>query len=382
MIGRTRVAIVLAAVLSGLLVITAAATAATRTTVTASANKARACHTNFVGNRAHTDVVRATSSAQGLLRVRLKSRGDWDLGVFDAKNKRYVGGSAAFRGNELAEGFVTKGQRLLVQACRFRGRSSSARVSISFLAAPPAAASGTAQVVDVSTPTRADKDRLQRLGLDLTEHGDADSIEVVIYGEADAQVLRRNKFDYTVRIADLAKRNAANRRADRRYRTRVAQTGSALPSGRTSYRRLPDYDFELKLLARRYPDLVKPLTLPHRTHLGRDVQGIEIANDPYNLRDGKPIFLQLGVHHAREWPSSEHALEWAYDLTNNYGNAARTTRLVRATRNIVVPIVNPDGFNISREAPDFPTETEFDPVLLRDEAQELLALPGRGHRHL
>ncbi len=320
-------------------------------------------------------MVRATSSAQGLLRVRLKSRGDWDLGVFDAKTKRYVAGSAAFRGNELAEGFVTKGQRLLVQACRFRGRSSSARVSISFLAAPPATVSGPTQVVDVSTPTRADKERLQRLGLDLTEHGDADSIEVVLYGDADAAVLRRNKFRYSVRIADLAQRNEANRRADRRYRTRVAQTGSALPSGRTTYRRLPDYEFEMKLLARRYPNLVKPLTLPHRTHLGRDVQGIEIANNPYNLRDGKPIFLQLGVHHAREWPSSEHALEWAYDLITNYGNAARTTRLVRATRNIVVPIVNPDGFNISREAPAGPAEDDFGTVRLRDEAQELLAQP-------
>jgi Zinc carboxypeptidase len=359
MIGRTRVAIVLATVLSGLLVITAAASAATRTTVTASANKARACHTNFVGNRAHTDVVRATSSVQGLLRVRLKSRGDWDLGVFDAKTKRYVAGSAAFRGNELAEGFVTKGQRLLVQACRFRGRASSARVSISFLATPPATANGPTQVVDVSTPTRADKERLQRLGLDLTENGDANSIEVVLHGDQDVAALRRNKFRYTVRIADLAQRNRADRRADRRYRARVAQAGSALPSGRTTYRRLPDYEFEMKLLTRRYPNLVKPLTLPHRTHLGRDVQGIEIALDPYNLRDGKPIFLQLGVHHAREWPSSEHAIEWAYDLLNNYGNQARTTRLVRATRNIVVPIVNPDGFNISREAPAGDPEDDF-----------------------
>ncbi len=168
-------------------------------------------------------------------------------------------------------------------------------------------------------------------------------------------MLRRNKFRYSVRVADLAKRNEANRRADRRYAARTAQAGSALPSGRTSYRVLADYEFEMKLLAGRYPNLVKPLTLPHRTHLGRDVQGIEIALDPYNVRDGKPIFLQLGVHHAREWPSSEHAIEWAYDLINNYGNQARTTRLVRATRNIVVPIVNPDGFNISRSAPDFPS---------------------------
>ena len=53
-------------------------------------------------------------------------------------------------------------------------------------------------------------------------------------------------------------------------------------------------------------------------------------------------------------------LEWAYDLLRNYGKSRRTTRLVNDTRNIVIPIVNPDGFNISREAPDFPAETEFD----------------------
>ena len=59
----------------------------------------------------------------------------------------------------------------------------------------------------------------------------------------------------------------------------------------------------------------------------------------------------MGVHHAREWPSSEHAIEFAYDLLRNYGKDSRTTQLVQTTRTIVVPVVNPDGFNISREAP-------------------------------
>ena len=100
----------------------------------------------------------------------------------------------------------------------------------------------------------------------------------------------------------------------------------------------------------RYPGLVKELTLNHRTVEGRDVNGIEITKNP-TAQDGKPIFLQLGVHHAREWPSSEHAIEFAYDLLNNYGTSGRTTSLVDSTRTIVVPIVNPDGFNLSREAP-------------------------------
>jgi Zinc carboxypeptidase len=350
-----KVLVALAGALVSMLAFAAAAPAAT---VTASKSAARGCHTKFVGDRASTDVVRATATAQGLMRARLKSRGDWDVGVFDARTKRRVAGSAGMRGNEVAEAFVTKGQRLLVQACRFGGKSSQARVSVSFVAQRVDKQSGPAQVVDVSTPTRADKSRLQRLGLDLTEHGDADSIEVVLYGEQDAQKLRDAKFRYSVRIADLDARVKANRRADRRYSTAQAG-GSGLPSGRTTYRHLADYELELKMLAAQYPKLVRPFTLPHKTHLGRDVVGIEIATHPYNLKDGKPIFANIATHHAREWPSAEHAMEWAYDLLTNYGEQARTTRLVRATRNIVVPVVNPDGFNISREAPDAPPETEF-----------------------
>src|SRR5688572_15491170 len=76
---------------------------------------------------------------------------------------------------------------------------------------PPSTGTARTQVVDVSTPTRADKARLQGLGLDLTEHGDEDSLEVVLYGDADAQRLRDAGFTYTVRIADLAARDKANR---------------------------------------------------------------------------------------------------------------------------------------------------------------------------
>jgi zinc carboxypeptidase len=329
-------------------------------TVTAPTSLAKGCQTKFVGATGHTDLFRARSSATGLVRARLVSRGDWDVAVFDARSKRLVAASAALRGNELAEGFVRKGERLLVQACRFSGRSAKARVSLSFAAQAPDRQVGKTQIVDVQTRTRADKQRLQALGLDLTESGDADSIEVVVYGLQDIAKLQRAKFRYTVRVADLDKRVRAARRADRRYAASTAQAGgSALPSGSTAYRHLADFELELKQLAGQYPKLVKPITLNHKTHEGRDVVGIEIATHPYDVNDGKPIFANLGTHHAREWPSAEHALEWAYDLLTNYGKQARTTRLVRATRNIVIPVANPDGFNISREAPDFPPDTEF-----------------------
>ena len=129
------------------------------------------------------------------------------------------------------------------------------------------------------TRRRADKQRLQALGLDLTEHGDANSVEVVLHGRRDARTLRRAGFRYRVRIADLAARTRRNQAKDRRF-ARAAASG--LPSGRDSYRRLPDYDLEMKQLAMQYPSLVKPITLNYKSVLGRDVNGIEITTNPAN----------------------------------------------------------------------------------------------------
>ena len=58
------------------------------------------------------------------------------------------------------------------------------------------------------------------------------------------------------------------------------------------------------------------------------MEGIEITEN-VKARDGKPVFLQMGVHHAREWPSGEHAMEWAYELVNGYkANNARVRGLM------------------------------------------------------
>ena len=94
------------------------------------------------------------------------------------------------------------------------------------------------------------------------------------------------------------------------------------------------------------PRLVRPITLPHKTWEGRSVEGVEITTNVDNLRDGKPVFLQMGVHHAREWPSGEHAIEWAFELVNSYkAGDERARRVVSSVRAIVIPLVNPDGFN-------------------------------------
>ena len=142
--------------------------------------------------------------------------------------------------------------------------------------------------------------------------------------------------------------SAANRRADAAFA--AATSATALPSGRTEYRRLADYEAEMKALAEAYPDMVRPITLDEPTVEGRMVHGIEITTDAADVNDGKPVFLHMGLHHAREWPAGEHTMEWAYELLQGYGSDAEITELVETTRTIIVPVVNPDGFTISREA--------------------------------
>jgi murein tripeptide amidase MpaA len=334
------------------------ASAAGKSTLTAWQAQARKCHQARVDRQWGVDGFDVTATSTGLVRARLDPVGqrgrerdaDWDVAVFDQATGRVVAASAGFRSYEVADGFVKAGDKLRVQGCRIAGDARSVNVSVTFVA-QPATATGSAdktQLVAVDTPARADKNKLVRQDFDLTEAATDTTVDVVLHGQADAARLRDAGFTYTVKIDDLAGHIARTREADRRYA--ASATRSDLPSGRTTYRRLADYDYEMKDLARRHPSLVKQITLAHRSVEGRDIDGIEITPNVANTADGKPIFLNMGVHHAREWPSGESALEWAYDLINGYGRDQRTTRLVSATRNIVVPIVNPDGFSVSREA--------------------------------
>ena len=349
---------------AALLAVPASAPAAVSRTLSAGDATARACHTKLASGARGTDSFRVTAPVSGLVRARARGAGDWDLGVFDARTRRSVAGSAAFGSNELADGYVTKGQRLVVQGCRYRGSAARVRVTVGFEALRGGSSSGARaagstariQVVDVNTPDQAAKRRLQGLDLDLTEHGDADSVEAILWNDADARRLRDARFTYTVRITDLAARNKANATRDAQFAADTALT--KLPSGRDNYRRLPDYEFELKQLAQRYPALVKPVTLPYKSREGRDVVGVEITRNP-NALDGRPTFFLMGIHHAREWPAGENTIEFAYDLATNYGTSARTTALVDAARTIVVPIINPDGFTVSREARTGPASQDF-----------------------
>ena len=291
---------------------------------------------------------RVTMPAAGAVTARLNAaRGDWDVAIFDADSGRVVAGSAYSGSDEVASGFATSGERLVVQACRLAGDSATARVSVASMAIDITNVEKSS-LVRVSTPTAARERELVNLGLDVTEHGGPGYLEVVLHGADDASKLVQHAFMYTLEVPDLSVQARKDRQADLAFAS--STDASQLPSGRTTYRRLYDYSEDMKRLVNEHPDLARPIRLRHATYEGRPVEGIEIATNP-GARDGRPVLVQMGVHHAREWPSAEHAMEWAYELIKGYRSGdARIAQLVQNTRTIVVPVVNPDGFNQSREA--------------------------------
>jgi hypothetical protein len=202
------------------------------------------------------------------------------------------------------------------------------------------------QLVTVDTPTRADKALLQSLGLDLTEHAGHDYVEVVLHNAVDLDVLRSAGLTFDVRIADLNRREAENNKVNEAFA--AATITSALPSGRDAYRTLADYNSDIDALVASRPDIAKKFALPHKSLDGRTVYGIEIGRAVNAPEDGRPVFVLLGVHHAREWPSGELAMEFAVDLVKSYGTDSRITGLLDRSRVVVVPVVNVDGFELSR----------------------------------
>jgi hypothetical protein len=121
----------------------------------------------------------------------------------------------------------------------------------------------------------------------------------------------------------------------------------SLPTGRTDYRDLTSTNAELHALASAHPDTVKLIKLDRQTLLGRDIEGIEIAHR-VNDNDGRPTFYLGGVLHSREWPSVEFAMEFANDLLMNDGKDPRITSLLENGRITIVPMQNPDGYDVSR----------------------------------
>ncbi len=206
------------------------------------------------------------------------------------------------------------------------------------------------RLVSVDVPTRADRSALVASGLDVTEHAGDDFVEVVLYEPAHEQVISALGLSFEMVTPDLIAQEHDRILADAAYFR--ANASSPLPSGRTTYRVLADFGAEIDQLAADNPDLVTRISVGESVE-GRDLTGIEIGVGVNEPEDGRPVMLMFGNHHAREWPSAEAPMEFAYSLVNDFNAGdSRTIDLLTRARVIIVPVSNPDGFDASRTSGD------------------------------
>jgi hypothetical protein len=263
------------------------------------------------------------------------------------------------------------------------GAAAALAVGAAMLAVPTTAVSSEPaafhpQLITVDTPFRSDKERLQTLGLDLTEHAGRDYVEVVIHDARELALLQRAKFTYEVQIPDLIRRGIEIAEANEAYAASIER--SPLPSGRTTYRTLEDYNSDMRTLARSHPSLARRFELKRPTLDGKKTFGIEISQGVRRPNHGRPTFVLLGLHHAREWPSGELAMEFAFDLVKNFGRNARITGLLRRARVVVVPVSNPDGFDLSRTDGEYSDLRELNPDDPLSGSTSVLATPGQTYK--
>jgi len=212
--------------------------------------------------------------------------------------------------------------------------------------------SDTLTVVAVDVTDDDQVSALLEAGLDVVDVTDG-SAEIFLHGPDDAADLENAGFDWVVVDHD-GSAQAAEIAEIRDQEEQLAleleaspQLASPLPTGRVSYRTLDEIEPELREMAATYPDRVKLFSLPHKSLLGSTVWGVEISRDVH-VESGKPVFLNTGLHHSREWPTVDTTLEFAWDVLQNDGVDPRITSLMDNAKMIVVPVVNPDGFHMSR----------------------------------
>jgi hypothetical protein len=303
----------------------------------------RALSVAGTGRTARTTYVAPMS---GFVSVRLGARrGDWDLRLTDAQTGRTLSASRSFGARELAQVWVQSGQRLAISARRVAGRSRTATARIRFFDAEPPA-SATPALVRVKGPNAHMLSTLEHAGFDVTHNVAAEHADVVVPDGDRLGLLERLNVPFDVVERDLNAAYVRHRQADARYAASVAR--SPLPTGRTGYRLPTDYQDELKQIVADHGDIARPVTIGS-SYQGRPIEGVEIADEVHAKDDGRPVYFITALHHAREWPSAEIAMEFAWELVKGHGGGnAEISDLLSRERVVIVPISNPDGFFASR----------------------------------
>lgn len=102
-------------------------------------------------------------------------------------------------------------------------------------------------------------------------------------------------------------------------------------------------------MCKTHSDLTKFVPSIGKTHEGRDLFAIHLTGSKSSLFAGKPkrkIWFESQIH-AREWLSGTTLQYIFHELVSNYGKNNTVTDILDSVEIVIVPIVNPDGYDFT-----------------------------------
>jgi len=100
---------------------------------------------------------------------------------------------------------------------------------------------------------------------------------------------------------------------------------------------------ELKNLAAKYPKLTKLTPSIGKSIEGRDIPAIIVSSLGFTNETIQRIYFE-GGQHAREWIAPTTVMYVLEKLLTGYGNDAIVTEIIDTIEIVIVPLVNPDGY--------------------------------------
>ncbi len=163
--------------------------------------------------------------------------------------------------------------------------------------------------------------------------------KVLLYADKRLQnVLKRREFKFTIKISNLEDYYARRAQADLMRR-------SVKPAGSLGgYRTFAEIEQALDLLEKTYPQLISKFSIG-KTHEGRDIWALKITANS----ETKPSVWFDALHHAREPLTTELLLRFVDKLAQSYIYDLEIMRILQTRNLILVPCVNPDGYEYNRQ---------------------------------
>jgi murein tripeptide amidase MpaA len=196
--------------------------------------------------------------------------------------------------------------------------------------------------VKVQIQDRAELNRLRQLASDVDDHySDLQQGFVTIYADdAEQAMLKAAGFNFQILIENISDYYAQRAARDRQARQAIHSMGG--------FRTLAEIEQTLERLSKTFPNIVAKFSIG-KSYEDRDIWAIRISDHPNVYEPSEPTVWFDALHHAREAMSGESLLLFAEWLVNHYAIDLTATRLINSRNILLIPCVNPDGYEYNRQ---------------------------------